>query len=180
MSWGAKRRFKRVGWWASLVLVLVNAGAYWAAWAACRLGARPPRNALRRLGFDQRFTRRTPAQSGLAYERHVFPSRDRTFLEGWVIPHAEPRAVVVMFHGYGATKGDLLREARAFHELALDVLLVDFRGSGGSEGNETSIGFHEAQDVQAAGKIRRIDLGRNCDSSRKCPSGRRTSSPRRL
>jgi alpha-beta hydrolase superfamily lysophospholipase len=37
-----------------------------------------------------------------------------------------------------------------FHDLGYSAFLVDFRGSGGSSGHETSIGFHEADDVRAA------------------------------
>jgi alpha-beta hydrolase superfamily lysophospholipase len=135
--------------------VVANAATYVAAWAACRIGERPFRRA-----FAARRERRTPDQLGLAYERHGFRSSDGTFLAAWLVPRRGPRGVVVLFHGYGGSKGDLLREARAFGDLGLDALLVDFRGSGGSDGSETSIGFHEARDVQAAVAYARTLPGR--------------------
>lgn len=92
----------------------------------------------------------TPAALGLPFERHVFAGRERMALEAWHIPHAQPRGMVVGFHGHGGRKSDLLREAQAFRRLGFSVLLVDFPGSGGSEGDTTSIGFHEAEDVARA------------------------------
>jgi alpha-beta hydrolase superfamily lysophospholipase len=55
-----------------------------------------------------------------------------------------------MFHGYAAGKAALLPEAKAFYELGHATLLVDFRGSGGSDGDETTLGVDEAKDVAAA------------------------------
>jgi alpha-beta hydrolase superfamily lysophospholipase len=57
---------------------------------------------------------------------------------------------VLLFHGYTSCKAFLLPEARAFHELGYACFLVDFPGSGGSGGNTTTIGYHEADDVARA------------------------------
>jgi uncharacterized protein len=149
MSSKAARRLKRLAAASLALLLLANVAAYGAAWAACQLALRPARKTLRWLGH-RRAVQRTPQQFGLRYERHAFASLDGTFLEAWLIPAERSRAVLAVFHGYGGNKGDLLREAREFHAMDLDVLLVDFRGSGGSDGRETSIGFHEAKDMRAA------------------------------
>jgi alpha-beta hydrolase superfamily lysophospholipase len=93
---------------------------------------------------------RTPASAGLAFERHLFSSPGGGVLEGWLVPRPGARAVVVMFHGHADSKQSLIPAARAVHDLGYAALLVDFRGSGGSAGNDTSIGFHEADDVRAA------------------------------
>lgn len=132
-----------------LAMLLANALAYGAAWAACRRGLRSAHGALRPLGLP-RSAPRLPSPLGLDFERHGFASADGTFLEAWLVPRDGSRGVAVLFHGYGGSKDQMLREARAFRALGLDALLVDFRGSGGSEGSETSIGWHEARDVQAA------------------------------
>jgi alpha-beta hydrolase superfamily lysophospholipase len=99
--------------------------------------------------------RETPRDVGLAYERHVFPGGRGVPLEGWLIPRAEARGTVVLFHGHAASKDSQLREARVFHEMGFDALLVDFYGSGGSGGDETTIGFYEALDVTEAYKYAR-------------------------
>jgi alpha-beta hydrolase superfamily lysophospholipase len=149
MARSLRRRIRRLGWTTCAVLLLANVGAYGAAWAACRLAGRPPRAVLDLLKVGRAGARRPPALA-LPHERHVFTSEDGTALEGWLVPSDERRGVVVLFHGYGGRKTDLLREARAFRDLGFDALLVDFRGSGASGGDETSIGFHEAKDVRAA------------------------------
>jgi uncharacterized protein len=92
----------------------------------------------------------SPAALGMPFERHLFAGNERRVLEAWHIPHGQPRGIVVGFHGHGGCKGDLLREALAFRTLGFSVLLVDFPGAGGSEGDTTSIGFHEAEDVSRA------------------------------
>jgi alpha-beta hydrolase superfamily lysophospholipase len=55
-----------------------------------------------------------------------------------------------MFHGYSSSKSNQLDRAKVVRELGFHTFLVDFRGHGDSEGLETSIGFHEAEDVKAA------------------------------
>ncbi len=70
-------------------------------------------------------------------------------LEGWLMPVEKPKGTVVMFHGYAGWKGELLPAAEAFWALGYRTLLIDFPGSGGSEGDDTTIGYHEAQDVRA-------------------------------
>jgi len=57
---------------------------------------------------------------------------------------------VAFFHGYGGEKTSLLDKAEEFKRLNFDVLLVDFMGSGGSEGNQTTLGFKEAEEVKTA------------------------------
>jgi uncharacterized protein len=92
---------------------------------------------------------RTPADVGLPFERHHFPGEAGT-LEAWYVPHPAARGLVLLFHGYSGCKSSLLPEARAFHELGYACLLVDFRGSGGSAGDATTIGYAEADDVARA------------------------------
>jgi uncharacterized protein len=93
---------------------------------------------------------RTPVDLELPFETWKIPVEEGVILEAWDIPRAERRGVVVLFHGYADRKSSVLAEARAFHLLGWETVLVDFRGSGGSSGNVTSIGFHEARDVAAA------------------------------
>jgi alpha-beta hydrolase superfamily lysophospholipase len=93
---------------------------------------------------------RTPAAVGLDFTTHRFSTADGMELEAWWIARPAPRGVVLLFHGYGATKSDQLDEAKAFHALGFSTFLVDHRGHGGSAGDWTSIGYHEATDVVAA------------------------------
>jgi pimeloyl-ACP methyl ester carboxylesterase len=71
-------------------------------------------------------------------------------LASWYCSRGEGTPLVILFHGYSAEKASLLREARAFRDLGASVMLVDFRGSGGSSESYTTVGVHEAEDVAAA------------------------------
>jgi len=78
------------------------------------------------------------------------PEPSGVTLASWYCNHGEGTPVVILFHGYSAEKTSLLGEARAFLDLGASVLLVDFRGSGGSSESYTTVGVHEAEDVAAA------------------------------
>jgi alpha-beta hydrolase superfamily lysophospholipase len=93
---------------------------------------------------------RTPQDFELPFTVHRFASDPGVELEAWHVPHPDARGLVLFFPGYGSAKSGLLREARAFHDLGYAAFLVDFRGCGGSSGNVTSLGMHEAADVAAA------------------------------
>lgn len=93
---------------------------------------------------------RDPSSLGLPFETHTVHASDGVRLELWRVPHPAPRAVAVLAHGYGGSKASLLEIAQELHRLDVEPVLVDLRGGGGSEGDRTSVGVHEALDVEAA------------------------------
>jgi len=74
---------------------------------------------------------------------------DGITLDAWYCDRGKTTPLVMLFHGYAAEKTELLAEARAFLGLGCSVMLVDFRGSGGSSESYTTIGVLEADDVAA-------------------------------
>lgn len=90
----------------------------------------------------------TPADLGLDYQTHHFAGGAGT-LEAWVIEAQPRRGVVLIFHGYSGSKSDFIEVARRLHDRGWTSVLVDFRGAGGSSGQDTTIGWHEADDVAA-------------------------------
>lgn len=58
------------------------------------------------------------------------------------------KGTVIIFHGYSGEKSGMLDKADEFEKLNYNVLLVDFMGSGGSEGNQTTLGYKEAEEVK--------------------------------
>jgi uncharacterized protein len=93
---------------------------------------------------------RSPADLGLAFETAPVQAADGTRLEAWWVPaEGAPRGRALLFHGYGASKDQLLEVAAWWHSRGFEVGLVDFRGAGGSEGNHTTLGWEEALDVAA-------------------------------
>lgn len=65
--------------------------------------------------------------------------------------HREPRAVVVVVHGFGASSAepDVVTLAEHLHDESFEVLTYDARGHGASEG-ECTLGDLERHDVDAA------------------------------
>lgn len=57
---------------------------------------------------------------------------------------------VIIFHGYSGNKSSMLDKSEEFLKLGYNILLVDFMGSGGSEGNQTTLGYKEAEEVKTA------------------------------
>lgn len=90
-------------------------------------------------------------------ENHSYPNipfetihiQSNKILEGWLIKVPVPKGTVALFHGYSGCKSMLLERAAIFNTLGYNTLLIDFAGTGGSEGNETTIGYREADDVKA-------------------------------
>lgn len=96
--------------------------------------------------------RRSPQEFQLAYETHQIPIADQEFLESWWIPAspASSKGIVLLFPPYASSKDVLLEAAKIFHTMGYDALLVDFRGAGGSSGDDTTLGVREAKDVAVA------------------------------
>lgn len=71
-------------------------------------------------------------------------------LSAWHASRGPGAPLVILFHGYSTEKTRLLHETRELHALGASVLLVDFRGSGGSSESYSTLGWREAEDVAAA------------------------------
>jgi uncharacterized protein len=69
-------------------------------------------------------------------------------MECWSIKADSAKGTVILFHGYGGKKSAMIDKSDEFLTLGYNTLLVDFMGSGGSEGNQTTIGFDEAEQVK--------------------------------
>ena len=95
---------------------------------------------------------------GAAAKAVTIDSPNGIKLGAWFCPCEASSPLVILFHGYGAEKSGLLREAQAFLEMKHSVLLVDFRGSGDSSESYTTTGFREADDVAAAVRYAREHL----------------------
>ncbi|CAN7452459.1 alpha/beta hydrolase [Paenibacillus sp. LjRoot153] len=102
----------------------------------------------------------TPENYNLHRKDVSFPSRtDGVMLDGWYLesPYAAstPKTkTVIMSHGYAGTRLEkglpALSLAQALVNAGYHVLMFDFRNSGRSEGNTTTIGFLEKDDILGA------------------------------
>ena len=94
----------------------------------------------------------TPDRAGMDYETVRLNTEDGETLHGWWIPAADvsretsPGAVadptLLFFHGNAGNISGRLESVRQFHELGLNVLIVDYRGYGQSTGSPSEEGIY--------------------------------------
>jgi uncharacterized protein len=105
------------------------------------------------LGLPRPSAKILPSDIKLEYVTKRIEISEGEWLESWFIPvpKSPSKGTVLLFPGHLGNKAkQLLAPAQVFHSLGYDALLVDFRGVGGSSGNTTTLGFHEAQDAIAS------------------------------
>lgn len=94
-----------------------------------------------------------PSIYGLAYEDFdVLSHLDQTRLSGWAIETGQPpKGVIIFAHGYKENRLQqnvpALELTRNLVQNDYHVVLFDFRNSGESEGDLTSVGYHEKEDL---------------------------------
>jgi dienelactone hydrolase len=92
---------------------------------------------------------RTPAALGLLAEDVTFPTTDGVTLSGWYVPSRDGAAVVLL-HGAGSTRTDVLDHAAVLARHGYGVLLFDARGQGRSGGRAMALGWYGDEDTSAA------------------------------
>jgi len=90
----------------------------------------------------------SPNDIGLDYEDVSLTTRDNEVLHGWYVPAKNPAGVVLFLHGNAGNISHRLDSIKIFHELDLDVLIIDYRGYGQSSGSASEQGTY--LDAQAA------------------------------
>ena len=78
-----------------------------------------------------------------------FRASDGVELAAWYVP-SKNRAAVLLGHGWGANRSELVPQARALTEEGFGVLLLDWRAHGESGGDLCTWGDRERRDVSAA------------------------------
>ena len=80
-----------------------------------------------------------------------FKTTNGIFIDAWYSkPDSVSKGTVILFHGIGGNKSMYLDEANEFRYWGYNIMLVDFRGHGNSEGNTTNIGVKETEEVKLA------------------------------
>jgi len=92
----------------------------------------------------------TPRDLKMNYEDVSFRTADGLTLRGWYIPAAQrTEKTLILLHGYPADKGNILPALSFLHE-DFNLFLFDFRYLGKSEGNYSTAGAKEVEDLLAA------------------------------
>ncbi|MCC7366972.1 MAG: alpha/beta fold hydrolase [Chloroflexi bacterium] len=91
-----------------------------------------------------------PGRWGLNDAQEIdLTTRDGVRLHSWVFRSPESVGSVIVLHGHGGNKHTVLPLARMLYP-RYNVLLLDHRGHGDSDGLRTTIGYEERLDVHAA------------------------------
>src|SRR6202790_1471617 len=69
--------------------------------------------------------------------------------EGWFFPGFRGAPTIVLCHGYGSSRGELLTLVSALQDHQYNVFVFDFAAHGANDGI-TSFGYGEADEVRAA------------------------------
>jgi pimeloyl-ACP methyl ester carboxylesterase len=95
---------------------------------------------------------RPPADVGLDYQEVGLRSGDGLALSAWWVGKADSPRAAVLVHGWGGDKSSLhvLETALVYERAGFNVLMLDLRGHGGSEGRRITVGYREMRDVQGA------------------------------
>lgn len=83
------------------------------------------------------------------YQAVSFSAADGVSLRGWYAP-PQNGAVILLVHGHGGNRCELLPEAGVLAAAGYGFLLFDTRGAGESAGNTVTFGLSEVNDVEGA------------------------------
>jgi alpha-beta hydrolase superfamily lysophospholipase len=153
-----KKLLKRIGWSILALFILMNIVAFFHAYKFTHFSnSTEVKTKSEELSFGGKMkalffginnprpqNKKKPQRP---YETIVLQSNKK--IETWLIKTDSSKGTVLLFHGYGGEKSSSLSLADVFLDMGYNTLLVDFMGSGGSEGNQTTIGFKEAVEVKA-------------------------------
>ncbi len=122
-----------------LLAVLAVAALFvlWARWMEPRMLYQP-----------MRALEATPARLGWRFEDVRFTAADGTRLHGWHIPAnadsgaLRPRLTVLLLHGNAGNISHRLDKLEILRNLGVDVLILDYRGYGESEGRPDEAGTY--------------------------------------
>jgi fermentation-respiration switch protein FrsA (DUF1100 family) len=90
----------------------------------------------------------TPADWGMSYEDITLTTGDGVRLSAWLIPSPGARQTLLFLHGNAGNISHRGDSIAIFHRLGLDVLILDYRGYGRSEGTPSETGLD--RDARAA------------------------------
>ncbi|HEV7300004.1 MAG TPA: alpha/beta fold hydrolase [Tepidisphaeraceae bacterium] len=139
-----------------LVLILLLAGAFAFVGTAAlmaRLLLWPPRMTDGKALYLLK--RLSPTDIGIAYESITFTVRDDRSgrdmkFASWWMPASQPSTTtVVLLHGYADAKVGGIAWAPTLLGMGLNVLAVDLRAHGDSDGTQVTAGYFERHDLDA-------------------------------
>lgn len=84
----------------------------------------------------------SPADIRLPFEDLRLLTSDGVSIAAWYVPAENTGKTVLFFHGNGGNMGGRIDLVQAMHEMGLNVLIIDYRGYGNSEGRPSEEGTY--------------------------------------
>ncbi len=85
----------------------------------------------------------TPADIGLPFEGVFMKTQDNVTINAWLVKSSPARGTLIFCHGNAGNIGDRLEKILLFHQMGLNVLIIDYRGYGKSEGRPGEAGIYK-------------------------------------
>ena len=98
----------------------------------------------------------------MPYDNVYFTTEDKVNIKGWFIPYDGSEKTIILMHGWGMNRSDILKNTYFLHDLGFNLLYFDFRALGESGGKISSIGYLETRDVRAAIKYLKETRPESC------------------
>jgi len=93
--------------------------------------------------YPKRSLTETPENLGLPFEDVTIVTQDHVKLHGWLIKASSAQSTLIFFHGNAGNIGGRLGKIDLFHQIGINVLIIDYRGYGNSEGYPTEEGIYK-------------------------------------
>jgi dipeptidyl aminopeptidase/acylaminoacyl peptidase len=124
------------------VVVFGFLGIMWLAWWQASMLVNPVQNS----------PTATPANVGItAFQDITLTTSDGLSLTAWYVPPpAGSNGAIIYTHGIGSRRDHWLTEMRRLYDAGYGAILFDFRNHGDSQGEVTTMGVQEVEDVRAA------------------------------
>lgn len=161
-----KPLLKRIGIWVLVFFVLFNVLCAFQAYHFTRFYDNVPHTTAADMGFFEKTSAillgvpmaksKVVDSLRVPHSSIILTTSDGFKIAGWKLAHDKTdtntivRGTVIMFHGHGSCRSGIIPEATAFYNMGWNVLMIDFRSHGESEGTVCSIGINEVRDVKAA------------------------------
>ena len=106
--------------------------------------SRKKKSIIKRDGEEKR-----PAEVGCLkyYKQDYISGSDGVSLNGYYAFSTQTSPWAICIHGYGGRAIDMVEYAEMFKNLGMNVLMVDLRGHGDSQGNYHTLGVRESDDI---------------------------------
>jgi fermentation-respiration switch protein FrsA (DUF1100 family) len=83
-----------------------------------------------------------PDRFALPYEDVTITGEDHVKINGWLIKSPSAKSTLLFFHGNAGNMADRLTKLKFFHDAGIQVLIVDYRGYGHSQGVPSEKGVY--------------------------------------